>query len=133
MTNTITATGLVATTPRHLVTAEGLHLLSFRITEESGNDYVVHLRGPIAADNVATVTEGTRLTVAGSLVLHSWDTGAKQGVSPEIHAEWIGNGAGGDQFAEGAKYVLEDLSDLFSGVEHTDIWAEFFPEEEEDN
>lgn len=133
MTNTITATGLVATTPRHLVTAEGLHLLSFRITEESGNDYVVHVRGALAADNAATITEGMRLTVAGSLVLHSWDTGAKQGVSPEIHAEWIGDGATGDRFEEGAKYVLEEFADLFEGVELTDIWAEFFGPEEEDN
>ena len=31
MTDTITLTGLVATTPRHLVTSEGLPITSFRL------------------------------------------------------------------------------------------------------
>lgn len=130
MTNTISTTGL-ASKIRHLVTAEGLHLLSFRITEAAGNDYVVHLRGALAADNVATVTEGAPVTVAGVLTLRHYDAGTFQGVSAEISGEWIGAGADSDLFAEGARYVLEDLSDLFSGIEHTDIWGEFFPEEED--
>lgn len=35
------------------------------------------------------------------------------------------------QFIEGAKYVLVELAALYSGLTETDIWAEFFKEDEE--
>lgn len=35
------------------------------------------------------------------------------------------------QFIEGAKYVLMELAALYSGLTETDIWAEFFKEDEE--
>lgn len=36
-----------------------------------------------------------------------------------------------NQFAEGVRYALSYLSDLYDGVEETDIWADFMSEEEE--
>jgi hypothetical protein len=33
-------------------------------------------------------------------------------------------------FVDGARYVLTYLTDVFEGVEETDIWAEFFTESE---
>ena len=33
-----------------------------------------------------------------------------------------------DGFQEGAEYVLSYLSELYDGVEDTDVWADFFPE-----
>lgn len=36
----------------------------------------------------------------------------------------------GEEFKEGAQYALEYLSDLYEGVEETDIWADYFGEEE---
>lgn len=35
----------------------------------------------------------------------------------------------GEEFKEGAQYALEYLSDLYEGVEETDIWADYFGEE----
>ena len=36
-----------------------------------------------------------------------------------------------DAFDEGARYVLNDLADVFEGVEDTDVWQDFFGESEE--
>ena len=36
-----------------------------------------------------------------------------------------------DGFQEGAEYVLNYLSDLYEGVEDTDVWADFFPNAED--
>ena len=129
MTNTITVTGL-ASKIRHLVTAEGLHVLTFRITEAAGNDYVIDLMGKIAADNVATVTEGAPVTVAGVLTLRHYDAGTFQGVTAEISGEWIGAGADSDRFAEGARYALDSVSEFFEAIEDTDIYREFFDVED---
>jgi hypothetical protein len=35
----------------------------------------------------------------------------------------------GDSFQEGARYVLEYLSDLYDGIQETDIWADYMDEE----
>lgn len=36
-----------------------------------------------------------------------------------------------NQFQEGAKYVLAELATIYSGITETDLWAEFFGEEQE--
>lgn len=36
----------------------------------------------------------------------------------------------GEEYKEGARYALEYLSDLYDGIQETDIWADYFPEEE---
>lgn len=36
----------------------------------------------------------------------------------------------GEEFKDGAQYALEYLSDLYEGVEETDIWADYMDEEE---
>ena len=35
----------------------------------------------------------------------------------------------GEEYKEGAQYALEYLSDLYDGVEETDIWADYMKEE----
>jgi hypothetical protein len=35
----------------------------------------------------------------------------------------------GEEYKEGAQYALEYLSDLYDGVEETDIWSDYFTEE----
>ena len=35
-------------------------------------------------------------------------------------------------FQAGAEYVLQYLAEVFEGVEDTDVWAEFFPDENKD-
>lgn len=34
----------------------------------------------------------------------------------------------GEEYKEGAQYALEYLSDLYDGVEETDIWADYMEE-----
>lgn len=34
----------------------------------------------------------------------------------------------GEEYKEGAQYALEYLSDLYDGVEETDIWADYMKE-----
>jgi hypothetical protein len=34
----------------------------------------------------------------------------------------------GEEFKEGAQYALEYLSDLYDGIEETDIWADYMTE-----
>lgn len=36
----------------------------------------------------------------------------------------------GTEVVEGAQYVLEYLTDLYEGIQETDIWSDYFPEEE---
>jgi hypothetical protein len=36
----------------------------------------------------------------------------------------------GDKFAEGVRYALEYLADLYEGLDETDLWAEFMTEKE---
>ena len=36
-------------------------------------------------------------------------------------------------FIDGAKYAIEYLNDLFDGIEETDIYADYFSNEEETN
>jgi hypothetical protein len=35
----------------------------------------------------------------------------------------------GEEFKDGAQYALEYLSDLYEGVEETDIWADYMDKE----
>ena len=35
----------------------------------------------------------------------------------------------GEEFKDGAQYALEYLSDLYEGLEETDIWADYMDEE----
>ena len=36
-----------------------------------------------------------------------------------------------EDYKEGARDVLMELASIYSGLTETDIWKEFFPEEEE--
>ena len=99
----ITITGLVATTPRHLITADGLPITSFRLASSSPsspNDSVgdgttswftvMSFKG--LAINVATsIGKGDRIVVSGYMRIRDWDNGNVSGSSAEIEAESIGH------------------------------------------
>ena len=103
--DTITLTGVVATTPRYLTTSTGLAIASFRFgstsrrydqptqkwVEGAVNWFTVtgfrHL-----ADNVATsINKGDRLIVTGTLRICDWESGEKSGTNVDIEADAIGH------------------------------------------
>ena len=105
MTDNITLTGLVATTPRHLTTSEGLAITSFRLASSQRrfdraanrwvdgdtNWYTVSSFRALA-ENVATaVSKGDRVIVTGKLRIRDWENTDRSGTTVEIEAEALGH------------------------------------------
>ena len=100
----ITITGLVATTPRHLVTAEGLPITSFRVAETEGytsnadgkfkehtNWYTITSFRQLAINTAGSIHKGERIFVTGKMLVRDWDNGERAGTSVEIEATNIGH------------------------------------------
>lgn len=90
----ITVSGLVATTPRHLVTFEGLAITSFRLAEENGdstNWYTVSAFRQLALNTASSVSKGDRVVVSGNFKIRDWDNGERTGTSVEIEATALGH------------------------------------------
>jgi single-strand DNA-binding protein len=101
-TSKITITGLVATTPRHIVTAEGLPITSFRLADSDGhispadgkfkehtNWYTITSFRQLGINTAGSVSKGERISVTGSLIIRDWDNGEQAGTSVEIEADSI--------------------------------------------
>jgi single-strand DNA-binding protein len=100
-----TITGLVATTPRHIVTQDGLEITSFRLASsvrrfdrtdnrwvDSDTNWFTVTSFRTLAVNVATsVSKGDRVIVTGKLRVRDWDNGDRAGTSVELEAETIGH------------------------------------------
>lgn len=105
MTDQITVTGLVATTPRHLVTQDGLPITSFRLAaahrrfDRSENRWVdghtnwftITLFHQLAINVAGSINKGERIIVTGKLQVRDWDNGERAGTSVEIEADAIGH------------------------------------------
>ena len=105
MSELISVAGLVATTPRHLVTQDGLPITSFRLAssqrrfDRSQNKWIdgetnwftVTGFRQLAINSSTSVSKGDRLLVAGKLRVRDWDNGERAGTSVEIEAESIGH------------------------------------------
>lgn len=105
MTEKITITGLVATTPRHLVTQDALPITSFRVASSQRrfdrnqnkwidgetNWYTVTSFKQLAINTAGSVNKGDRIVVTGNLRIRDWDNGERAGTSVEIEAESIGH------------------------------------------
>jgi single-strand DNA-binding protein len=97
--------GLVATTPRHLITQDGLPITSFRLAassrrfdREAGkwvdgetNWYTVTGFRQLAINLATSVSKGERIMVSGRLRVRDWDNGERAGTSVEIEAEHLGH------------------------------------------
>ena len=92
MTNIISNNAIIATTPRHMVTSEGVAITSFRIaegTETSRNTPHNNWFTVVAFDNLAVklmaqVNKGDHIDVVGNLIMREWSNGSASGVSVEI-------------------------------------------------
>ena len=105
VTESITVSGLVATTPRHLITQDGLPITSFRLAASSrrfdreqgkwvdgeNNWYTVTGFRQLAINLATSVSKGERIMVAGRLRVRDWDNGERAGTSVEIEAEHLGH------------------------------------------
>lgn len=105
MTDTITLTGVVATTPRSLRTAEGLAITSFRLasaqrrrdrttgtwSDGETNWYTVTCFRSLAENAARSVGKGERVVVSGRLRVRPWESGEKSGTSVEVDADAVGH------------------------------------------
>lgn len=105
MTDQVTTTGLIATTPRHLVTQQGLPITSFRLAcstrrfdrnvnkwiDGETNWYTVTAFRQLAINAAESLNKGDRIVVTGTLRVRDWDNGERAGTSVEIEATAIGH------------------------------------------
>ena len=105
MSESFTVSGLVATTPRHLVTQEGLPITSFRLAsskrrfdrtkkiwvEGETNWFTITSFRQLAINSAASISKGDRVVVSGKLKVRDWDNGERSGTSLEIDAESLGH------------------------------------------
>lgn len=104
MTDSITATGLVATELRDTTTSEGLRIVSFRLASsqrrfnktenvwEYGptNWFTVSTFRHLAENIAASIKKGDRVVVTGRLRIRTWEKDGKSGTVVEIDADAIG-------------------------------------------
>ena len=105
MSESFTVSGLVATTPRHLVTQEGLPITSFRLASSKRrfdrtkktwvdgetNWFTVTCFRQLAINTASSVSKGDRVCTSGRLKVRDWDNGERTGTSVEIEADVIGH------------------------------------------
>jgi single-strand DNA-binding protein len=91
----IAVTGLVATTPRHLVTQDGIPITTLRLADTSNpeitNWYTVTATYQLALNMASAVSKGERIIVTGTLKVRDWDNGERAGTSVEIEATAVGH------------------------------------------
>jgi len=105
MTDIITLTGLVATTPRHITTNEGLQITTFRLASSQRrydrahskwidgdtNWYTISTFRQLAANASLSVSKGDRVLVLGRVRLREWDNGERTGLNVDIEADAVGH------------------------------------------
>ena len=128
MSDNIFVTGLVATTPRHLTTSEGLAITSFRLASSvrrfdrasnrwvdgDTNWYTVSTFRSLAQNSAESIQKGDRVMVSGRLRIRDWENTDRSGTTVEIEADSIGH----DLTYGTASYVRlgsPDVSELMEG------------------
>lgn len=105
MSEALSVTGLVATTPRHLVTQDGLPITSFRLASSQRrfdrnqnkwidgetNWFTVTAFRQLAINSSSSINKGDRVAVNGKLRVRDWDNGERAGTSVEIEADSLGH------------------------------------------
>jgi single-strand DNA-binding protein len=105
MSELITVTGLIATTPRHLVTQDGLAITSFRLASSQRrfdknqnkwvdgetNWYTITAFRQLAINVAGSFNKGDRVLITGKLRIRDWDNGERAGTSVEIEADAAGH------------------------------------------
>jgi single-strand DNA-binding protein len=101
----VTVRGLIATTPRQVVTESGLSVISFRLASSyrrfdekskswvtaDTNWYTVSAFKKLADNAGSSLAKGDRVLVTGKIKIRDWDNGERSGISVEIDADAIGH------------------------------------------
>lgn len=105
MTDTIAVTGIVATDPNRITTAEGLAIASFRLAshqrrydraenawvDAETNWYTISTFRQLALNVGTSVKKGDRVVVSGRLRIRDWSTGERQGITADVEADAVGH------------------------------------------
>lgn len=105
MPDTITLTGIVATIPRNVVTADSLAITSFRLAstqrrfdksaerwvDAETNWFTVTGFRQLALNLAASVKKGDRVVVSGRLRIRDWSNGDRSGTTIEVEADAVGH------------------------------------------
>jgi single-strand DNA-binding protein len=105
MTEQIAVSGLVATTPREVVTSDGLAITSFRLAsskrrfdrstgnwvDAETNWFSVVAFRQLAKNMSSSISKGDRVVLFGKLKVRDWDNGERSGTAVEIEASSIGH------------------------------------------
>lgn len=94
MDTIILGDALICTTPRHIVTSEGMEITSFRVaTNRQGEDqrqsnwYTVSAFREVAVKMYADVSKGDRLTFVGTPIVRDWQNDDRTGTTIEVVVE----------------------------------------------
>ncbi len=105
MTDTITLRGLVATTPRHIVTSDGLPITSFRLASTTRrfdrtenrwldgetNWYTITAFRQLAVNAAQSISKGQRIILTGVVRIREWESDERTGTNVEVESESIGH------------------------------------------
>lgn len=127
MIDTLCVSGIVATTPRHVVTSEGLAITSFRLAStqrrfDKGqqqwvdfdtNWYTVVAFRQLALNTQHSLAKGDRVVANGRVKVRNWHNDDKSGTSVEIEADSIGHDLlwGASEFSRTSSSRDDDSSD----------------------
>ncbi len=95
MSEQITAVGLVATSPRHLITQDGLPITSYRMAcsarrydrnqskwvDGETNWFTVTAFRQLAINSSTSIAKGDRVIVQGKMRVRDWDNGERSGTA----------------------------------------------------
>ena len=105
MSDIITLTGIVATTPRHVVTTSQVAITSFRLAsgqrrfdraknawvDAQTNWYSVSTFRQLAFNVALSVHKGEHVIVTGRLKIRDWENHQRNGTSIEVEADSVGH------------------------------------------
>jgi single-strand DNA-binding protein len=104
MQDTITIVGTVGTPPRHIVSAAGLAVTTFRLASSNRwfdraqsrwvdgqtNWYSVSAFRQLALNTAASLQKGDAVIVVGKLKIKNWENGSRTGLNVDLDADAIG-------------------------------------------
>ena len=143
MSELISVAGLVATTPRHLVTQDGLPITSFRLAasqrrfdraqnkwvDGETNWFTVTGFRQLAINASTSVSKGDRIIVTGKLRVRDWDNGERAGTSVEVEADSIGHDLSWGSAKFTRTVLVREQEPATDAAEHIDLDVDNLSEE----
>ena len=143
MSELISVAGLVATTPRHLVTQDGLPITSFRLAasqrrfdraqnkwvDGQTNWFTVTGFRQLAINASSSVSKGDRIIVTGKLRVRDWDNGERAGTSVEVEADSIGHDLSWGSAKFTRTVLVREQEPAADAAEHIDLDVDNLSEE----